>query len=262
MRLDRPKSLGERAIEAVRFLIKAALLIGLLVGFYYAERALLYFLYQSPFFSVRYVRVYDLPDKVAGEFLAMPRVQRLKGQNLFLISSRTLAEMLEAIPTLKNVRVRKRFPDTLEIHALERVPVVVVSAVNFYYFDLDGYCVGRVPPGQTPPAAMPIISGVEPLKVRIGKPYGGPTVREGIDLMRLLRDGGFKGLNQISEYHYSEQDGWVLIFTGGSEAKLGCGEMASALARLHYLYDYLEGFERLQTADLRYEGQIPYRLKS
>lgn len=261
MRLERPKTLGEKAMGALTMLWKAVVLIGLLVGFYYAERALLFFLYESPFFSVKNIRAYDLPDKVAENFLAMPTVAQLKGRNLFLIDGKSLAQSLENIPTLKNVRVTKRLPDTLEIHALERIPVATVSAVNFFLFDIDGVCVGRLPAGQIPPPQMPIISGAQPRNVQIGKAYKGTTVRDGIDLMRILRDGRFGGLEQISEYHWDESEGWVLIFNSGAEVKLGRHDLAPPLAKMHYLYKYLEGFDRLLVADLRFEQQIPFQLK-
>lgn len=262
MRLDRPKTLGEKAIGALTLMWKAMLLVGLLVGFYYAERALLFFLYESPFFAVKSVKVYDLPDKVAENFLAMPTVEQLKGQNLFLLSSKGLAQTLENIPSLKNVRVKKRFPETLEIHAMERLPVVAVAAVSFYLYDLDGVCVGRVAAGSMPPAHLPIISGVKSSQVRIGKTYNGHVVNDGIDLMRSLRDANFRGLDQISEYHWDDGEGWIVIFQNGAEVKLGRHDMAAALAKMHYLFQYLKGFDQLMTADLRFKQQIPFQLKT
>jgi len=54
----------------------------------------------------------------------------IKGKNLLCLSTREVAQAVEAVPYVRAVAVWRRFPDTLEVHIREYQPVARIQVAN------------------------------------------------------------------------------------------------------------------------------------
>jgi len=260
--LESHKTRLKKIRSLLNLTLKLMLLIILLCAFYFGERALLFFLFNSSYFAIKKIEIYGLSDTSKIKLKEHKEFQHLYWQNLFLVDRKCTEEVLESIPPIKSVRIKKRFPEEISIFASERSPEIIVSAGKFYWFDEEGFCIGKLTKGLIPPDEAPIISGLNPLKIRIGRKFPENTFKEGRKIFWIIQHSDFKGTKEISNLHYDEKIGWSFFFNGGAEIRLGKNNIISHISKMDFLYQTINGFQNLLYADLRFENQIPYRLVS
>ncbi len=90
--------------------------------------------------------VYTAPAAVRAALAVAP------GENLFQIQTEPLVERIRTLPTVLDARVEVSLPDTLVVHVVERVPILVwrVGEVG-YLVDGSGTLFVALDPGATAP---------------------------------------------------------------------------------------------------------------
>jgi cell division septal protein FtsQ len=70
--------------------------------------------------------------------------------NILLLNIGSLRELLATHTWIEDVHIRKIFPSTIRIEALERIPIAVLEKEDYYLIDKDGVHLQKISPSTRP----------------------------------------------------------------------------------------------------------------
>lgn len=112
---------------------------------------------NSPAFGLRAVEVEGASFTDAADVEAA--VERVRGDNLFMLDTAPLADAVSDLPTVRGVALSVQLPDTLVVRIEERDAILVWGiGARHYLVDEDGHLFGRL--GEDPTAdaaALPVV---------------------------------------------------------------------------------------------------------
>jgi cell division protein FtsQ len=202
---------------------------------------------RSPLFTVRVVEVVDQPESApvdAARIEALANVP-VGDVNLFALDLSVIEKRILQEPWIREVRLQKRFPQTLSIAAAYRKPVAVLQRDDgqMGYVDSDGRVFGKV--NLMKAADLPVLSGEE-LSQDISR------VREALELLSQWGDSSAGDQSEISSMSFDSQRGYRILATyplgatgaarGRALVELGQeidSELPTQLERLSRVFEYL-----------------------
>lgn len=230
--------------------VAAALLGVLLLGA--AGAAAHSWLGRSDIFSVRVVDMnpcgHVSGDEVAGILSAAAR------GNIWLLSKEEIGRRIRSHPFVREVSVRKAFPDKLVVHIEEREPVAMINLDALYYVDEQGSIFKRLTAYD--PKNLPILTGFTRGDLAAKDPVTIRNLRNTIVLLRHAEAGSLS--HNISEVHYDAQDGYTLVTRdAGLRLKIGTMEFAEAMQRVEEAMPKLASLGQVKgVVDLKTAGRI------
>ncbi len=173
---------------------------------------------RNPTFTLRRL------DLTSDGRLAPDLLQRFAGigigTNLFELQLRRIRSDLMAVPAVREVRVRRRMPDTLEIRIQERLPIarIVMPGTDLpLVVDADGWIIVA---DAAAAAAQPLLTGFSPPGVRPGIQIVSPEARDALRLLDLCaRSTALRGI-AIREVRRRDFETFSLVFENGDEVWL------------------------------------------
>jgi cell division protein FtsQ len=195
---------------------------------------------------IRYVRV-------NGDFrhLSPAHLERVAGEvvrgGFFNVNVETVRATLLAEPWVKDVTVRRTWPDGLALYVREQVPVARWGDLGLLNRDAGLF----TPAEDTWPAGLPVLTG--------------PEGTEGLVLERwrlVQQELGRYGLSAVS-LELSDRRAWSLVLDGGTRVVLGRRDFVGRFERLTALLGAgLAGeLHRIETMDMRYTNGLAVRWK-
>lgn len=143
---------GARKLLVIAFTTTA--LVGAAIGIYTAL--------HSPLFLVQVVEVADIPESAPVDSSSIAQLAAIPPGivNLFDLDLRAVESRILSNPWIREVRLQKRFPQTLSISVGFRQPRALVQAPNgsLSYVDADGRIFGQV--NLRLASDLPVISGL------------------------------------------------------------------------------------------------------
>ncbi len=138
-----------------------------------------------------------------------------KGDNIFSFSERKAEERIEALLSVKSVDVSRRFPSSVKITIIERMPFACIEAMGKYYeADDEGLIINTYDDASS--AKSIIISGTsylfDPQYVVVDW-SSNPNLKTMYDVITFFSEKGLTGY--ISEVRFSEK-GCYYIYTNNS----------------------------------------------
>ncbi len=115
--------------------------------FFSATTLLVVFLVKTQFCAVHFINVSGATEYVSATDVYNFLTDNYGGISLFKVHPNKIQDrLLTTFLGIKSVRVRKLFPNTLDVHIAERSPLVIVCASNkrCYLVSQDGYVLGEV----------------------------------------------------------------------------------------------------------------------
>ena len=98
----------------------------------------------SPFFHIRYIELYGL--NILNRVELEQYLDSYYDTNLFFLNKNKLKESLLAIPYIKDLEIRKSYPDSLWIQVKERDPVGrIINNESYILFSSDGFIIRIIP---------------------------------------------------------------------------------------------------------------------
>lgn len=157
-----------------------------------------------------------------------------------------IQEKLKSLPGIKQVSVRKEWPDTLQIHILEYVPVAYWN--NLYKVDADGISF-REPKEWVNQQILPLLYGPE------------GSAKEVLDSYRTISGTLASSKYTLKMVTMSSRHSWQLVLDNSTRLELGRDNCIERLQRFIALYPLLQkqGYaenKRVSYVDLRYESGI------
>lgn len=175
--------------------------------------------------------------------------------NIWRLSTRSIGMRLKEHPWVKDVSVRKTFPDTLVVRIVERKPVAMINSDALWYVDAGGTIFKRL--SAYDPKNFPIITGFDRRELASSEDV---VVRRNlmrtIDLLTVAEAGAL-GRN-ISEVHFDAQEGFTLVTRdNGLQLKLGTVDIKDAIRRIDAAVPKLAGLgPGSGVIDLKTDGRI------
>ncbi len=232
------------------FPVAAAVLAFLLLG---AGGAAAYsWLGRSAIFSVRVVDMNPCAHVKGDEVSAI-----LKGVargNIWSLSKEEIGRRILSHPFVREVVVRKAFPDKLVVSIEEREPVAMVNLDALYYVDERGNIFKRLTAYDA--KNFPILTGFSRDDLASRDPVTIRNLKKTIDLLRHAEAGTLN--RNISEVHFDAQDGFTLVTRDfGLQLKIGTMDFGEAMRRVEEAIPKLAslGGEK-KVVDLKTAGRI------
>lgn len=123
-------------------------------------------------------------------------------------------------PWIKNVNIKKQYPDKLFIGIEEREPVAMVNLDNLYYVDIDGEIFKKLE--QDDSRDFIVISGLSAQKAFSNNAEDKKLVNRAISLIKMLKQRKSFTDNDVSEILLDERLG-ITLFTYNSAIPVRVG---------------------------------------
>lgn len=208
LKLVKPAAVYPARRKIKKMLIRLFLLLAVML-LLYAGQAL---------FKVRKIQLSGAVRLEEGEVLAEAGLR--KGMSIFLVRERKASERLTALPVISSAVVSRRFPSTVQIKLVERVPAAyLLDRECFWAVDREGIVIERrLLIGES----LPIVTGA------VGGPFapGFPPARpdQGQALALFLCALESVPELEIAELNLGDVHNLVLYTIDGQEVLLGGSE--------------------------------------
>ena len=230
--------------------IAAVALVILLLGA--AGAAAYSWLGRSDIFSVRIVDMnpcnHVSSDEIAGVLKGVGR------GNIWSLSREEIGRRILSHPFVREVAVRKAFPDKLVVRIEEREPVAMINLDALYYVDEQGSIFKRLTAYDA--KNLPILTGFSRKDLAAKDPVTIRNLKKTIDLLQNAEAGVLR--RNLSEVHYDAQDGYTLVTRDfGLRLKIGTMDFAKAMQRVEEAMPKLASLGQAKgVVDLKTEGRI------
>jgi len=124
------------------------------------------------------------------------------GKNIFDVDLEKLAQQLKANPWVKDVMIKRVFPNRLKIRVTERVAVAMAYHKRLFLVDKEGVLFKEVEPGDN--IDLPIITGLS-----LSSPNT-QLIREAFVLLDTAEQTGVLPKDMVSEVHLDRNDGFII----------------------------------------------------
>jgi len=180
------------------------------------------------------------------------------GRNIFFVPLTDRKKHLEQIPWIESATVMRLLPNTLRVDIRERTPVAFVRiGSKVWLMDANGVLLEMPPKSAGVKYSFPVIVGAgdsEPLSVRAAR------MKIFNSLMQSFDSEGAQRSHDVSEVDLSDPEdvkvtvddpqGAVLIHLGSSDF------LDRYKLYLAHAPEWRQQFTRLESVDLRFEGQV------
>lgn len=216
----------------------------------------IYLFVHSSFFNINKIYVTGLKAITADEVTALAGIKT--GTNIFEVNRDVCAGAIKIHPMVKQAAIVRHYPRTIEIRIAERKMWAVIPYPEGYAcVDNQGVCLDRVKSIDI--TKYPLIT-LDKLPARIN--LGQPVNADAVHMIKKIYDALGENSNQISEFHYLNEDEGIIIYTiAGTQVKFGnldrLDEKIKFFPQIFNLEKDLQTKEHevLQYVDLRYKGE-------
>lgn len=214
----------------------------------------LYFFLHSPLFSVKHIKV--MGNNLLEEEKILSLSQLTTDQNIMKIKKEDIIKKISLHPFIKDVQIKRRLPNSVEIHIIERKPVgLLVCQDGFIQVSEEGYFLALIQ--DIGEYSLPVINGIDLEEL----PGPGQLINNaGLTLaLNIIKESPQNLLNNLVELNI-ENKSYILAYTiDGMEIRLGSLQnITDKLIDLSYI---LEDFHNrginaksIEYLDLRFSG--------
>ena len=187
----------------------------------------------DPYFRVREVEV-EGGRKMTKETLHSLTV--MEGMpNLFSIKLKKVVNRLESHPWIKQVRVKKVFPNKIWIQVEERKPMAIIQLGELYYIDTHGEIFSPV--GDRDDYNYPYLTGLTRPFLEKDPVEAKRLIMKALELLEIVEQEEVSPLKELSEIHMEKTFG-IQCFTKaeGVEVRMGWDHFGEKLKRLSLIW--------------------------
>ena len=219
--------------------------------------------YENPRFAIAQIVV----DNDGG--LTAPQVMGLAGvavgQNILSLDLAQVQRNLEAVPLIRCVEVRRVMPAQLFIHVNERIAVARLKATDAQLFiDRAGMVMtplrlsnGLVVQPQAP-GALPVLTGVAPADVRVGKQVQSEQVYRALELLDKIQQAAAGSMMEIATVDISKPRHLTLTTKQNTQVKFDVTGFQQQMRRLSAIMTWAAQRQKLVAAvDLTVARGVP-----
>ncbi len=241
-----------------RILVEVGKTILLMAGVVVIASILIFayhFVVVSPYFQMKETIVRGNERLPSDDVVALASLK--PSQNILLTNLGAVARKVKANPWVRDVSVRRDFPDRIVIEVTERKPVAIVERADaLYYIERDGTVFEKITAGEK--ADLPVLTGF----FRRGE-ENRELMQKSLELLDFMASyTEVPEIRHISEIHGDDLFG-LSLFAEGICLKLGFGEYDAKLRRMKpVLADlarrHVSGYVII---DLNHPGKVSVQLR-
>ena len=220
LRAQRLRALGTVAA-------KVFTVVTLMGGLWFGAVKLRGWMLTSETFGLAEVHVTGHVRSTPGELELLGEVER--GTNLFKLDTHAIERGIARHPWIKEVDLRRRFPNAISVRVVEHVPAAILSLQDLYLVDASGAPFKRLQPGDQ--ADLPVISGLEREDWAQDAAWANARVRSALETAETYASLDLCDDARLSELRL-EANGILLVTGSGQEVRLPEGDVDAALERL------------------------------
>ena len=180
------------------------------------------------------------------------------GVRITAISLADIQRRLESNPYIETALVSRRFPSTLQIEVVERIPVAFLAGSRLFAVDKNGVLLPVL--HSTALGSLPVINGVGRFPEKPGRPVPSERVLQALELLKSVRIADAKLYRQLSEVTFSPEKGFVVYFTHVRfPVYFGLGDFFRKAQKTSAFFAEVKRekrYSRLRYVDLRYREQV------
>ncbi len=238
-------------LHAVLYMCIAALLFAL---------ALIYCRYQQVF-TVKEIRVSgnrELSEKYITRTSGIKR-----GAGMFDLDLGAGVKRLIEEPYIYNVFISRQFPDIVNIHVIERNPIVRIDLRDTYV--LDAFATVLPLPRSYSIDTLPVIKGVDPdLALEPGRQTYHPDIRHAINFFNYMQRYGETIRGYCRHITWAEDRGWIIRRNNAyPPVYLGSEQLEKRIDILHAFISKMKEEDRdmrnFKYVSLRFNDQVIVR---
>ena len=257
---SRKTAKGKRDLTHVFNFCLTCTILGLCIAFISLTSIILYQkILKSTYFDVKKIQVEGCLRHTKDQILY---IAGIKPQiNLFSLNLRSICQCLENSPWIERAKVKRVFPDKLDIHITEREPAALINLNQLYLVDKKG-AIFKKAEREDGLLAFPILTGVTWQDLM--KPQGTHThlITQTLTLMTILEEEGID-ISAISEIHLDPTFG-LTIFTTHHATQIDMG-LPPFQKKCRHLRSIMEDLKRKDliphTIDLNYRWRAFVKTK-
>jgi cell division protein FtsQ len=236
----------------IRLILPVVAALLLIAGATAAGAAAYSWLGRSTLFSVRDVDMNPCAQVTRDEVAGM--LAGGKDGTIWSLSAEAIGRRLLTHPWIREVSVRKVFPDRLVVRIEERHPAAMINLDALYYVDEEGDVFKRLSAYDS--KNYPIITGFSRTDLSARDTVALRNLRRTIDLLHRAESGVLR--QNVSEIHFDPQEGFTLVTRDtGLALKIGTMEPQEAMQRIEEALPKLSRLGKVRgVVDLKYAGRI------
>ena len=180
-----------------------------------------------------------------------------KGSNIFKFDIKKAAHKIkEAYPGLKNIILRRDFPDKLTYLLRPRVPVAQVGDKSFFLVDEEGVILTEML--DQIDENLPIVSGVGwRFTRRIGQREDSERMRIALKLLDAIKGSDLLSEHMLSKIDVSDYKNILFYIEDGLEIKIGHSSFIERITRLKAaLESMMIDKDEIEYVDLRFDDVV------
>jgi cell division septal protein FtsQ len=231
-------------------------------------------IYENPAFAITHV------DVQTDGVIAPDQIRRWAGtkagDNLMALDLADIKRNLQLVSVIDSVTVERVLPKTLCIRVVEREAVAQVNVpkmrvgggldVSVLHFDMNGYVMLPLDPrlrstplGQVQDE-LPVITGVNPTALVLGKQIDSAQVRSAVELLARFQDSAMVARVDIKRVDVTTPDMLVATTDQGGAITFGVQNLDQQLLRWHEIYEQgMRHSKVIASLDLAVSNNIPAR---
>jgi cell division protein FtsQ len=187
------------------------------------------------------------------------------GENLWTLNLRQIAQDVETLPNVSSARVERHFPDRLDIHITERVPVVKIVGLDIdlgtketFYLDREGIVLKPRDDDTAPP--LPEIIGLSPAQDELepGMKLDEPNLSRALEIMDAIDHSRLHTSIDIGVIDLSNPLSITMTTRQEMKITFRLDYLDQQLQRLVQIVEYADSQGRtLQSVDLTPDFNVP-----
>lgn len=176
----------------IRQVAQVALVLSILAV---AVATTVYFRNSSALFVKHVAVTGSVKHMTQDEVVALSEIK--ENDTLFLVSLRHVQQNILRNPWAREVRVRREFPDTIQVQIVEQEPVALLNVGTLYLVNEQGVVFKKA--DETDPKDLPVISGYDKEELAEFPILMRRSLREALDFLKYLNDQNYFIQEPISE---------------------------------------------------------------
>jgi cell division protein FtsQ len=213
---------------------------------------------KSSYFQVKNIQVEGCERYKPAQILYMaginPRV------NLLSLNLKSICQRLEDSPWIEVAKIKRIFPDKLEISIIERKPAALINLSQLYLVDNKGTIFKKVE--REDGLAFPVLTGITWQDLMNRQETYEPLIAQALHLMSLFEEEGVS-FPAISEINLDATFGLTVFTTrSATQIEMGFSPFQEKCTRLYTILDDLEQKDLIpQVINLNYRHKAFIKIK-
>lgn len=220
----------KRRNQKIKFFLKLILFIGLISG-------AIIFALTSPIFNIKNINVINNNEVPSDTVISLSGLK--PDENIFRFYKGSVANKIKENSYIENVKIRRKFPNTIEIEVEERVAKYSIDYMGKYaYINTQGYILEISEDSR----GLPIIQGIITKEEEVvpGNRLNNEDLSSLEDVIKIMNSASENGLDgKVTSIDISDKNDYIL-YIEEEKKKVHLGDITNLSNKMLYVVSIME----------------------